>query len=54
MEEFIVRFVKSVRSKDPGIGGVKLWHMYRREFPADVRVWRDSFMSCAITTDSLH
>lgn len=46
--------IKSVRSKDPGIGGVKLWHMYRREFPADVRVGRDSFMSCAITTDSLH
>lgn len=45
MEEFIVRFVKSVRSKDPGIGGVKLWHMYRREFPADVRVGRDRFMS---------
>lgn len=46
--------IKAVRSKDPGIGGVKLWHMYRREFPADVRVGRDSFMSCAITTDSLH
>ena len=45
MEEFIVEFVKSVRGRDPGIGGVKLWHMYRREFPPEARVGRDRFMS---------
>lgn len=45
VEGFIVQFVKSVREKDPGIGGVKLWHMYIREFPPEVRVGRDRFMS---------
>lgn len=45
MEEFIVEFVKSVRDRDPGIGGVKLWYMYRREFPPEARVGRDRFMS---------
>lgn len=45
VEGFIVGFVKSVREKDPGIGGVKLWHMYLREFPPEARVGRDRFMS---------
>lgn len=45
LDGFIVEFVKSVRSRDPGIGGVKLWHMYRREFPPAARVGRDRFMS---------
>lgn len=31
-ESFVVEYVKSVRKQDPGIGGRKLWHMYRHEF----------------------
>ena len=29
LEAFVVEFVKEIRSKDPGIGGNKLWQMYR-------------------------
>ena len=28
----MVEFVRRVRSRDPGIGGSKLWRMYRKEF----------------------
>ena len=31
-ESFVIEYVKSVRKQDPGIGGRKLWHMYRHEF----------------------
>ena len=31
-ESFVVEFIKHHRSKDPGIGGIKLWRMYRKEF----------------------
>lgn len=31
-EVFCVEFIRRVRQKDPGIGGNKLWKMYRREF----------------------
>jgi transposase InsO family protein len=31
-EAFCVEFVKRIRRKDRGIGGGKLWQMYRREF----------------------
>ena len=31
-ESFVVEFIKHHRSKDPGIGGIKLWWMYRNEF----------------------
>ena len=31
-EAFCVEFVKRVRQKAPGIGGGKLWKMYKREF----------------------
>lgn len=44
-ESFIVDYVKSVRARDPGIGGRKLWHMYRLSFPEGARVGRDSFLS---------
>ena len=32
IEEFVVQFVLEQRAKDPGIGGKKLWHMYKRYF----------------------
>lgn len=31
-EAFVVEFIKEVRRKDPGIGGGKLWAMYRKRF----------------------
>ena len=31
-ESFVVEFIKEVRLKDPGIGGNKLWQMYRKRF----------------------
>ena len=31
-EAFVVEFVRRVRQKDHGIGGGKLWRMYKREF----------------------
>ena len=34
IEEFVVQFVLEQRAKDPGIGGKKLWHMYKRYFSA--------------------
>ena len=32
LERFVVEFIQEIRSKDPGIGGSKLWHMYRQRF----------------------
>lgn len=31
-ESFVVEFIKEIRRKAPGIGGNKLWMMYRRRF----------------------
>lgn len=46
-ERFVLEFVKGVRQKDPGLGGEKLWLMYRNEFGHSVAsVGRDCF--CAI------
>ena len=46
-ERFVLEFVKRVREKDPGIGGEKLWLMYRNEFgTSSASVGRDCF--CAI------
>ena len=67
-EEFAVRYIKEVRSTDPGIGGVKLWYMYCREFGCDRPIGRDRFCRLIIenglkvrqrirkphTTDSTH
>ena len=29
---FALQFIRDIREKDPGIGGVKLWYMYQRDF----------------------
>lgn len=43
-EHFVLEFVKRVRAKDPGIGGEKLWLMYRNEFGTSLAcVGRDCF-----------
>lgn len=32
LEEFAVQFIREVKAKDPGIGGMKVWTMYCRIF----------------------
>ena len=43
MEELAVRYIMEVRAIDPGIGGLKLWIMYNREFGAGSAIGRDCF-----------
>ena len=43
LEQFAIEFILKVRLEDPGIGGRKLWHMYRLEFPDGDRLGRDRF-----------
>ena len=42
-EEFVLQYVRQVRTLAPGIGGRKLWHMYCREFADNHPVGRDRF-----------
>lgn len=42
-ESFVVAYIREVREKDPGIGGMKLWHKYRGEFDGNSPVGRDRF-----------
>lgn len=41
---FALQFIMEIRNEDPGIGGVKLWHMYLREFRFDNPIGRDRFL----------
>lgn len=43
--EFVVDYVLTIRRKDPGIGGLKLWHMYKKAFSGNAPVGRDAFMT---------
>ena len=43
LEMFAVEFILKIRRNDPGIGGRKIWHMYRGEFPSGERLGRDRF-----------
>ena len=43
MEELAVRYIEEVRMKDPGIGGLKIWIMYIREFGSGSAIGRDRF-----------
>ena len=68
LESFVIEFVKEVRKKDPGIGGNKLWLMYRNRFGQEYSVGYNRFYDIleryklkvrkrkrrAITTDSRH
>lgn len=40
--ELVTQYVKEVRRQDPGIGGVKVWHMYQKAFGQVIG--RDRFM----------
>ena len=42
-EKFVVDYIREVRKTDRGIGGVKLWHMYKREFGKEQSMGRDRF-----------
>jgi transposase InsO family protein len=42
-EAFVLQYIRGIRKKDPGIGGMKLWHMYRKAFGGNHPVWRDRF-----------
>lgn len=43
MEELAVRYMAEVRRKDPGIGGLKIWIMYMKEFGSESAIGRDRF-----------
>ena len=43
LEEFAVQFIREVKAKDPGIGGMKVWAMYCRTFSDRDRIGRDRF-----------
>lgn len=40
--DLVCQYVKEIREQDPGIGGVKLWHMYQKDFGQVIG--RDRFM----------
>ena len=42
-EEFALQYIRDVRKDDPGIGGMKLWYMYQKEFRYDRPIGRDRF-----------
>ncbi len=42
-ESLAIEYVRDVRKKDPGIGGRKLYYMYKRDFANDCHVGRDAF-----------
>ena len=44
-EAFALEYIKGIRAKDPGMGGKKLWFMYKRDFPEDASLGRDRFES---------
>ncbi len=43
MEAFALEYIRKIRELDHGIGGMKLWFMYKREFPERETVGRDWF-----------
>ena len=42
-EEFALSYILEIRKKDPGLGGVKLWRMYKRGFTGNKPMGRDRF-----------
>ena len=42
-EEFALAYVHEIRKKDPGLGGEKLWRMYKRDFTGNKPMGRDRF-----------
>ncbi len=42
-ESFAIEYAQETRKKDPGIGGRKLYYMYKRDFANNSHVGRDAF-----------
>jgi transposase InsO family protein len=42
-EDFALQFIKQIRTQDPGIGGIKMWHLYQTEFQGNEPIGRDRF-----------
>jgi transposase InsO family protein len=42
-EAFVLQYIRGIRVKDHGMGGMKLWYMYRKEFGSNNPVGRDRF-----------
>lgn len=42
-EKFAVSFINEIREQDPGIGGMKLWYMYKRRFQDNAPLGRNRF-----------
>ena len=42
-EKFVLQYIHGIREKDHGIGGMKLWYMYRKAFGSNSPVGRDRF-----------
>ena len=42
-EDVALRYIMEVRTKDPGIGAVKIWIMYRRTLGSEATIGRDRF-----------
>ena len=42
-EAFVIEYVHGIRAIDPGIGGMKLWTMYKHDFGDNDTVGRDRF-----------
>ena len=42
-EDFVLQYIQGIRARDHGIGGMKLWYMYRKEFGSNRPVGRDRF-----------
>lgn len=42
-EEFALQYAREIRMKDPGMGVIKLWTMYRRHFEGAAPIGRDRF-----------
>lgn len=43
LEAFALEYIRGIRGLDPGIGGKKMWLMYKRDFPDRDCVGRDWF-----------
>ncbi len=39
----MLEYIRAIRERDPGLGGSKLWYMYRRDFEGNNPVGRDRF-----------
>ncbi len=42
-EEFALSYILGIRRRDPGLGGIKLWRMYKRDFTGNKPMGRDRF-----------